>query len=128
MGAGIAEIDGRAVAEIFGDMAVEARHGRRDRALKRADQVAHVLGIELGGKRCRADEVAEHDRQLAAIGGLQWFDRITAEFPDCAQNLQPVSERNAHLAEVPLRQLGQNISVDRVFTKDCLVLAQAEAR
>ena len=34
-----------------------------------ADEVAPVLGVELGGERRRADEVAEHDRDRAALGG-----------------------------------------------------------
>jgi hypothetical protein len=93
MGTGKAEIDGRAVAEIFGDVAVETRHGGGDRALKCADQIAHVLRIELGGEGGRADEVAEHHRELTAIGGLQWLDRIAAESPDRTQDLQPMPER-----------------------------------
>jgi hypothetical protein len=38
-----------------------------------------------------------------------------------------VPERNAHFAEVPLREFGQNISVDCIVTKGCLVLTEAKA-
>jgi hypothetical protein len=34
-----------------------------------ADDFAHVLGVETSGERGRADEVAEHHRELAALGG-----------------------------------------------------------
>src|SRR5215472_8487787 len=38
-------------------------------AVIRADDLAHVLGVEASGERGRADEIAEHDGELAALGG-----------------------------------------------------------
>jgi hypothetical protein len=32
-----------------------------------ADQIAPFLGIELRGNRRRADQIAEHDREIAAL-------------------------------------------------------------
>src|SRR6516225_3920343 len=37
-------------------------------AMIRADDLAHVLGVEASGERGRADEIAEHDGELAAFG------------------------------------------------------------
>ena len=34
------------------------------------DDLAHVLGVKASRERGRADEVAEHDRELAALGGV----------------------------------------------------------
>ena len=33
------------------------------------DDLAHILGIEPSRHRCRTDEIAEHHRQLTALGG-----------------------------------------------------------
>jgi hypothetical protein len=35
----------------------------------RADNFAHVLGVEASGKRGRTDKVAEHHGELATLGG-----------------------------------------------------------
>ena len=41
-----------------------------------ADDLAHVLGIEPRRQRGRADEVAEHHRELAALGVGPWRGRL----------------------------------------------------
>jgi hypothetical protein len=65
-----AEVGENAVAHEFGDEAVIARDDTGDGVLIGADDLAHVLGI----KPCRhcggADEVREHDGELAAFGGI----------------------------------------------------------
>src|SRR5215469_6019204 len=38
-------------------------------AVIRANDLAQVLGIEASGESGRADEIAEHDRELATFGG-----------------------------------------------------------
>ena len=70
MGPGIAEIDQRAVAHQFGDIAVEARNRSRKRAMERADQITHIFWIEPCRQRSRADEIAEHNRQLPPLSGI----------------------------------------------------------
>ena len=64
----IAEIDQHAVAHVFGDKAVEAADRLGDRAVVVPDQLAQILGVMTGRERGRADEVAEHHRQLPAFG------------------------------------------------------------
>src|SRR5262249_49571925 len=64
----VAEIDQHAVAHVLGDKAVEASYYIGDRAVIRSDDLAQILRIEPGGQRSRADEVAKHHRQLAALG------------------------------------------------------------
>ena len=51
----------------FGDEAVVARDRARTGVLIGADDLAHILGIEPGRQRRRADEVAEHHGQLATF-------------------------------------------------------------
>jgi hypothetical protein len=64
----IAEVHEQTIAEVLGDVAVElADHGVTD-PLIGPDHVAQLLGIEPRGQLSRADEVAEHHRELAAFG------------------------------------------------------------
>ncbi len=64
----VTEIDEHAVAHELGDVAVVAPDGVADRLLIAADHVAHVFGIELRRKPRRIREIAEHHRQMAALG------------------------------------------------------------
>src|SRR5438309_8928272 len=63
----ISEIDQYAVAHVFGDKAIEAGDGFTHRAVISADDLAHILGIEPRGEPGRADEVAEHYRELPSL-------------------------------------------------------------
>ena len=65
---GIAEIDQHAVAHILGDKTAKAADGVGDAAMVGADDLAQILGIEARRQRRRADQVAEHDRQLPPLG------------------------------------------------------------
>ena len=66
--AGKAEIGEDAVTHEFRDEAVVARHHARAGVLIGADDLAHVLRVEPRRERSRADEVCEHDGELAALG------------------------------------------------------------
>ena len=65
---GPAEIGEHPVAHELGDVALPAQHLARDRILVGAQDLAHLLGIEPRREHGRADEVDEHDRELAALG------------------------------------------------------------
>ena len=65
---GIAEINQHAVAHILGDKTAKAGDGVGDAAMVGADDLAQILGIEARRQRRRADQVAEHHRQLAPLG------------------------------------------------------------
>jgi hypothetical protein len=65
---GVAEIGQHAVAHVLGDEAAIGRDQIRAALVIGADDPAHVLRIELRRKRGRADEIAEHDGQLATFG------------------------------------------------------------
>ena len=65
---GPAEVGEHAVAHELRDVALEARDLARDRVLVGADELAHLLRVEAGRERGRADEVAEQDRQPPPLG------------------------------------------------------------
>src|SRR5271154_3501734 len=67
---GIAEQRHDAVAELLGDMAAHFLDRRRGRVEIAADEIAPVLGVELGGNARGADEVAEHHGEVAALRGV----------------------------------------------------------
>ena len=129
----IAEIDGSAVADPFGHVTVKALDRGRDRALGGADQLGHVLGIELGRQRAQADKVAEHHRHVPALGALAGGRHQRrrcirrGKFADGAQNPQPVSERNTEVSQALIREFGKRVSVDPVFSKCAFVVIEAEA-
>ena len=64
---GIAEVHEQSVAEILGDETVETVDHRRGFLLIPAQNIVQVFGVELRGKLGRADEIAEHHRELAAL-------------------------------------------------------------
>ena len=64
----IAEIDQHPVAHIFGDKPIEAADRLGNGAVIVPDQLPQILRVMTGRECCRADQVAEHHRQLAAFG------------------------------------------------------------
>ena len=70
-GLGIAEIDQHAVAHIFGDIAAEAGDHLGGAFVVGGDDLAQIFRIEPGRERGRADQIAEHHRELAALGGMR---------------------------------------------------------
>ena len=66
----IAEQRHQPVAELLQHMAAKIGHRRRSLVEIGVDEVAPVLGVELRGEARRADEIAEHHRDRAALGGI----------------------------------------------------------
>ena len=62
-----AEIRQDAIAQILRDMAVVPADDRGASLAVLVQQAAHVLGVELTGERGRADQIAEHHGDLAAL-------------------------------------------------------------
>ena len=63
----IAEVDQHSVAHVTSDKAVVARDEIAHQLLEAQDQGAQVLRVQPLRHRGRADQVAEHHRQLAAL-------------------------------------------------------------
>jgi CHASE2 domain-containing sensor protein len=109
----ISEINQHAVAHILGDKAVKAADGVGDAAVVGADDLAQILGIEARGQRRRTNQIAEHHRQLAALGfaggdgdrgGRQWrFGR--AERGDGVEQSAAMADRgDTQLAQILARE------------------------
>ena len=98
-----------------------------------------IARISSGSSRAdSAVEIAEHDRQLAALGAVQRFLRWPGghlvrgrsgdgKLTDRPQDPQSVPKRDAKILEVLIGQLRQNISLDFTFAKSSLILAQPKA-
>ena len=143
--AGEAEIGQHPIAHELRDEAVVARDCAGARVLIGPDDFPHVLGIEPRRHRGRTDEIAEHDGELAALGGVGRArgNRIRrrrgrglhnrgggwgGEFLDRRQYRATMSDGgDAKLFEVFDRQLRQYLSVDFIVAKSGLVLRQAKA-
>ena len=113
VGPRIAEIDQDTVAHILGDKAVEPGDDISDSAVIRADDLAQILGIEACRQRGRADQIAEHHRQLPAFRSgsgrscsLDGRRRAGGERGDSPEDALAVSEQHAELFEVGLGQIG----------------------
>src|SRR5262249_54859797 len=73
MGPRIAKVHEDAVPYISGDEPAEVAHGLVDAFLIGRNELAQVLRVHAGGKRRRTDQVREHHRDLAALGGVVGF-------------------------------------------------------
>ena len=109
-----------AVAKEFRDKAVIARQHARAGVLIGADDLVHVLGIEPRRQRGRADEVAEHDGELAPLGGVNDDRRGErgVQRLDRRHYLPPMADgSDAEVLEVVDRQLRQHRAVDLIIPK-----------
>jgi hypothetical protein len=68
VGPRIAEIGEYPVAHVLGDKTAGALDDRGNAAVVGADDRAQILRVEPGRQRRRADEIAEHHRELPPLG------------------------------------------------------------
>ena len=147
VGLRIAEIDERSIAHILGDRAAKPGHSGDAGLLKRAEDVAHFLGIEPGRKCCRTDEIAEHDGQLSTFGiGGSWGRRRRRDGAWLGRGIaigngagfgleardgveQPTSmadQIDPDIPEVVGGQARQHLDVNRVVAKRRRILFEAQ--
>ena len=127
--AGKAEGRQNPVAKEFRDKAVIARQHARAGVLIGMEDLTHVLGIEPGRQRGRADEIAEHDGELAPLGGVgagrrggRGIQRL-----DCGHDLAPMADGgDAEILEVVQRQFRQHRAIDGIVSERRLVLPEAK--
>jgi hypothetical protein len=114
-----------AVAEVLGDVAVEAADHLGAGGLVRADDIAEILRIQARRESGRVGEVAEHDRELAALG-LEGARRRTCRGDRCdperrlatlVANLAADDNVAPHLAQARLARAvphsSQNLAPER---------------
>jgi hypothetical protein len=116
------------------------RAGAGNGVLIGAELLAQFLGIEPGRQRRRADQIAEHHRQLPPLGGVLGLStgrggarrRCLGQCPgggqtgDGSQQTLAVPERHTELLEIGLGQLRQDIGVDFTRAKQRLVLSETK--
>ncbi len=135
----IAEIGQHAVAHVFSDEAALARNQSRAALVIGRDDAPHILGIEPRGKLGRADEVAEHHRELAALCGIRRRARIdgrrwtragigSAQTGNRPEKPLPMPEgEHAELLKIGVAQVNQNVAVNTVLAERRFILAEPEA-
>jgi hypothetical protein len=134
--AGKAEIGENAVAHEFGDEAVVACDHAGARVLIGPDDLAHVLGIESRRKRGGSDEIAEHDGQLAPLGGVRGRRRLgrrggsggRGKLRGGRQNLAPMPDAgDADLLQIVRSDVGKDCRVDLVLGERLFILPEPQA-
>jgi hypothetical protein len=118
VGLRIAKINECPVAHVFRHKPAEALYGLGDTLLIGRDDLAQILRVHAGGECCRTDKVTEHDRDLAALGGVLSLRLLSyGRFRGCRGNtgkprngrehLPPMPEQNADVFEVLIGQMGE---------------------
>ena len=126
MRARIAEIGKYAVAHKPGDNAVVGGNHFRAGGPIGADHLPHVFGIETRRERSRADQITEHDGEVASLG-IAPTSRLgdqsgLIEFGDRAQHFATMSEQDPKPIKVLVGQFGKHTKIDAIVGKTLRVL------
>src|SRR5262249_13691202 len=139
MGPRIAEVREDTVAQISRHEAVEVAHGFGYAFLIGRNDLAQVLRVHARGKCGRADEVGEHHRDLAAFCGIYWrvsvrdshagADRLCTQIERTNGFQEPETSPKwkTQLAEMIVREIVQDVGVDRVLAENRLILFETKA-
>lgn len=125
-----AEVSQNAVSQEFRDVAFQSRNFPCHRVLVGAHDIAQLFGIDPSAEIGRADEVDEHERQLAALSrwGRPNRRRSCRRDADGIENLPPVTNGpDADLLEILSGQVRQDLKIDAVVLEHLLIGLQAEA-
>ena len=138
----IAEIDEHAVAHVFRHEAAKALHSLGDAFLIGRNDLAQILRVDAGGECRRTDQVREHHRDLAALGGVfrgrvdcrksvgwrRFRACISAQGSDSVEQLTAVPDNaDAEVLQVLRRQARQDRLVNLVLAEYSLILFEAKA-
>ena len=123
----IAEIDQDAVAHVLGDETAVTLDRLGAASMIGADDGAQILRVQACRQRGRADQVAEHQGELAALGRICSRRRDWGvEFADCSQESAAISQDDAEILEVLVSQLVQDREVDPILGEARGILRHAE--
>ncbi len=135
----ISEVGQNAVTHVPGHVAAELPDPLRADILVGPIDLAHVLGVERLREGRRADHVAEHHRELAALPflgalhlrgsllhGLGRGGHVLCELRNRLLKNPAVAELEPELFQIVLGQRTERAEIDRVLRKDALVLTEPE--
>src|SRR4029077_17424098 len=128
---GIPEIDEHAVAHVFRHEPTAPAHYLGNAFLIGRNDFAQVLRVHTGGECRRTDKVAEHDRDLAALGGVlgalvdyqrnigwrrRWWASLSVQSGDGVEQLTAIPDKsNTKVLQVLRRQPRQDRVVDPIL-------------
>ena len=131
-----AEVHEHAVAHVLRYEAIEALHSLGDALLIGRNDLPQVLRVHPRRQCRRTDKVREHDRDLAALGGVSPFTSpvsvfVVAEEPVAnswiaANIMRRCPSRTPDVLQVLVRQMTKRGDADAVFSKALRVLGHAE--
>ncbi|MEY9690039.1 hypothetical protein ABH976_001185 [Bradyrhizobium ottawaense] len=130
MGARIAEIDEYSVTDEPGYPAVISSNDARAGGAIGPDHFPHILGIETRRERSRADQIAEHDSEVATLGVVRRRRRCDQrgwiKVGNRTQHFAAMPEQDSELVEVLDHQLGKDAHVDPILDKTLCVLPKPQ--
>src|SRR6185437_10742591 len=130
MCARIAEIGKYSIADEPGDNAVIGGDDSRAGGAIGAEHLPHVLRIEARRERRRADQIAEHDGEMASLGialaGRLGNQCRLVELGDRTLHFTAMTEQDFEPVEVLVLQVGQDTNVDSVLGKTLRVLPKSK--
>src|SRR5262249_20086328 len=118
------------VAHVSRHETIEPVHDLGDAFLIRRDDLAQVLRVHADGERRRTDQIREHHRDLAALGGvvgfrLRYGDGYQGR--DRLQQLLAMAERrDADVLEIVVCQLAEQLAVDVVGAENLGILSETD--
>src|SRR5579864_3268219 len=126
-------------------MAAHLGHRRRGGVEIGADEIAPLLGVELRRNAGRADQIAEHHREIAPLADRfrnlrRWGRRRTTRGrgrrwrggsravpgSERPQDLAAMTEQDSELFQILIRQIGEYAEVYRVLSEALRVLGHTE--
>jgi hypothetical protein len=143
VGLGIPKVDQDPVAHVFRHETAEALNGLGYGLLIGRDDFAEVLRVHAGRECRRTHQIAEHHRDLAALGAFfgrsceatgrscrvglgRFLACIGTESPDRIEELTAVSNNgDPEILEVLRRQIGQDRLVYLILAESRLILSEA---
>ena len=133
----VAEINEHAVAHVLRHEPAEALHSLGDAFLIGGNHFAQVLRVHASRECRRADQVREHHRDLAALGGvlrlrlspgggLRCCGGRACQLADGREHYPPMPKQDADIFEVVISQMRECRNTNPVLGKALGVLGHAE--
>ena len=130
----VAEIGKHAVPHVADDVSVVTAHDIRDAGIVGDEHAPEVFGVETSRERRGANEITEHDCQLASLGVVERHGVSHGQLGRAcpphsrngAQNLQAMLRRDPEILQVLLGEMMHVRDADGVLGEPLGVLGEAD--